>query len=225
LHQLALPIQSPTPPTLDNFVCGRNHEAVAALRSLATHPEAQTFIYLWGQKGCGKTHLLMGLSSLLKAHNAQESQYINAQDDPHSPLTERCNLLIDNVNFASAALGESLFHAWNHMREAGGYMVCTGDTAPAGLALAPELSSRLAWGQVYRIYNLNDEEKWEALKLKASSDAIPITDEAISYLLMHSNRDMPSLIQSLEQLDHLSLSSQRSIGVSLVRSYLAAQHS
>jgi DnaA family protein len=79
----------------------------------------------------------------------------------------------------------------------------------------------LAWGQVYRLHNLDDEEKWAALKLKATSSAIPISDDAISYLMMHANRDMPSLMQSLEQLDRLSLSSQRTITVPTVRAYLA----
>ena len=224
MHQLALPIQSTTPPTLDNFVCGRNHEALAALRNLAGTSEAQSFVYLWGLTGSGKSHLLNGLRTALTGHNSDEVLLIDAQNDSNALLGEHTRMLIDNIHFASPMLGEQLFHAWNRIRESSGYMVCTGDCAPSQLTLAPELSSRLAWGQVYRLHNLNDEEKWEALKMKATSDLIPISDEAISYLLLHANRDMPSLMQALEQLDQLSLSSQRAISVPLVRNYLATIH-
>lgn len=221
MHQLALPIQALIQPTLDNFVCGRNHEALAALRTVTTHPEAQTLMYFWGPKGSGKSHLLIGLNTALKQHFTLSPLLVDAQHDPFGPISEACGLLIDNVHLASPVLEESLFHAWNRIRELGGLMICTGDSPPAQLPLAPELSSRLAWGQVYRLHNLDDEEKWAALKLKATSSAIPISDDAISYLMMHANRDMPSLMQSLEQLDRLSLSSQRTITVPTVRAYLA----
>ncbi len=225
MHQLALPIQAPTQPTLDNFVCGRNSEALAALRSLASSPGAQTFLYLWGLKGSGKSHLLQGLRAALGQHTAHIPLFIDVQHDSAPPLGEETILLIDNVNLAPPSLGESLFHAWNRFREKGGHMICTGDCSPAQLSLAPELSSRLAWGEVYRLQNLNDEEKWAALKLKASAHAIPISDEAMTYLMMHANRDMPSLMQALDQLDTLSLSTQRTISVSLVRAYIASMHS
>jgi len=225
LHQLALPIQAPTPPTLDNFVCGRNNEALAALRTLASSPGAQTFMYLWGLKGSGKSHLLQGLSVALGQQTAFLPLFIDVQHDSDTLLGEETILLIDNVNLARPSLGESLFHAWNRFREKGGHMICTGDCPPAQLPLAPELTSRLAWGEVYRLHNLNDEEKWAALKLKATSNAIPISDDAITYLMMHANRDMPSLMQALDQLDTLSLSSQRTISISLVRAYLASMHS
>jgi len=221
LHQLALPIQAPTPPTLDNFVCGRNLEALAALRALASHSDGQTFIYLWGSTGSGKTHLLKGLSTALDTHCATPHVFLDAQVDRSSPLDGAHKLLIDNIQAASPSLGESIFHAWNRIREHSGFMVCSGDSPPAQLPLAPELSSRLAWGQVYRLHHLNDEEKWHALRLKATADAIPISDDALSYLLLHTDRDLPSLMHTLERLDDLSLSSQRSISVPIVRAYLA----
>lgn len=226
MQQLALPIQAPIQPTLDNFVCGRNVEALAALRALASHSGEQTFLYLWGPKGSGKSHLLQGLNTALQQESSLAPFFVDAAHAAPNSIGQATQLLVDNVHLANPILGESLFHAWNRIREQGGLLICTGDLPPSQLSLAGELSSRLAWGQVYRLYQLDDEEKWAALKLKATSSAIPITDEALSYLMMHAERDMPSLIHTLAQLDQWSLSSQRTITVPTVRAYLATiQHS
>ncbi len=54
LDQLVLDL-SPTPlPAFDNFLAQRNREIIAAL----THEEGERLVYLWGEPGCGKTHLL-----------------------------------------------------------------------------------------------------------------------------------------------------------------------
>ena len=222
MQQLALQIQPPIPPTLDNFVCGRNAEALAALRTLASHPHAEGLIYVWGPTGCGKSHLLLGLQTALRSNAHVNLQWIDALHEATQVKPEASSVIVDNVHRASPVLAESIFHAWNRIKEQGGQLVCAGDCPPAQLALAPELYSRLAWGQVYRLQSLDDQEKWDAMKLKATMSAIPITDEAISYLMMHTARDLPSLMHRLEQLDTLSLSSKRPITVPLVRAYLAS---
>ena len=57
MRQLVLDIQPSGPPTLDDFVVGRNAEVLAALRQW-TKGMGERFIYLWGEPGAGKTHLL-----------------------------------------------------------------------------------------------------------------------------------------------------------------------
>ncbi|UGA36534.1 hypothetical protein JOS77_19615 [Chromobacterium haemolyticum] len=54
MDQLILDL-TPTPlPAFDNFLAERNREVITALTAEA----GERFIYLWGEPGCGKTHLL-----------------------------------------------------------------------------------------------------------------------------------------------------------------------
>jgi DnaA family protein len=61
-QQLTLDIVQPLRPSFDNFVVGRNAEAVASLRGLVAGGE-ERFGYLWGPDGCGRSHLLQALSA------------------------------------------------------------------------------------------------------------------------------------------------------------------
>jgi len=56
MKQLLLDIKPVAQPSLQNFVIGRNAEALSNL--LSTIENREHFIYIWGEKGCGKTHLL-----------------------------------------------------------------------------------------------------------------------------------------------------------------------
>jgi len=58
MKQLALELASSPAPSLDNFVVGENAEVVAAMRALARGDGDERFVYLWGGKGSGRTHLL-----------------------------------------------------------------------------------------------------------------------------------------------------------------------
>ncbi|HMM53277.1 MAG TPA: DnaA/Hda family protein, partial [Burkholderiaceae bacterium] len=64
MYQLPLDLHRVEPPSLDNFVVGRNGEVLAQLRLLhaGATQGAPTMIYLWGEAGCGKTHLLQALA-------------------------------------------------------------------------------------------------------------------------------------------------------------------
>ena len=58
--QYLLDLQERDKPTLDNFVVGANGEAVSVLREVAAGC-GPTFVYLYGPKGAGLTHLLRSL--------------------------------------------------------------------------------------------------------------------------------------------------------------------
>lgn len=218
MRQLALQIQNDSTPTLANFVSGRNGEAVAALRAVVDFPAREALVYLWGPPGCGKTHLLAALARALDGC-ARPARLIAGGQAQAADLAGEC-LLVDDVDRLSPALAERLFHAWNRIRDDGGLLVCAGQQAPAGLALAPELASRLAWGAVYRLQPLDDEEKMAALRTRAAALGMPAGDDALRYLLAHARRDLPSLCASLARLDRLSLATRRAITIPLVRELL-----
>jgi DnaA family protein len=222
LRQLALKIQNAAAASLDNFLCGRNGEAVAALRAAVSAPARETLITLWGPAGSGKSHLLTALNDALHCAG-RPAQCRAGRQALSSRDFEGEALLIDDVDALGPPAAESLFHAWNRIREHGGLLVCTARQAPQALPLAPELASRLAWGAVHRLYPLDDADKLAALRARALAHGIPIAEEALAYLLVRARRDLPSLLRVLDRLDEFSLARQRPITVPLVRELLQRQ--
>ena len=74
-RQLTLDLVRPLTPSLDNFVVGRNAEAVAVLRAIAAG-RGEPFVYLWGERGAGRTHLLAALAAARPAALAGEGSAI-----------------------------------------------------------------------------------------------------------------------------------------------------
>ena len=66
MRQLVLEIAPPRAPTLDNFVAGDNAELLAHLRAMAGGASAESMVYLWGDAGCGRSHLLQ--ATILQGH-------------------------------------------------------------------------------------------------------------------------------------------------------------
>ena len=61
--QLVLDIAPPVEPDFDNYVAGPNAEALARLRSFAAGEMREAVVYLWGEPGSGRTHLLNRLDA------------------------------------------------------------------------------------------------------------------------------------------------------------------
>ena len=212
MQQLLLQLAPPPAPTLDNFVPGRNGAALQALREIAGGTGAERFVYLWGEPGSGRTHLLRGLA---QAAGASKALYLrgvaggSAADDKV--------IAMDDVQLLAAGGQIKLFDLYNRVRAAGGALVASGDAAPAQLALREDLRSRLAWGLAFQLHPLSDAEKAAALRAHAQARALALPEDVIAYLLRHARRDMASLIGILDALDRYSLEKKRPITLPLVR--------
>ena len=191
-RQFALPISPPPEPTLDNFVPGANAELLARLRALAAGELAESVLYLWGEPGSGRSHLLA----------ASARPGLEVADD-----VERLN----------AAGQIALFNAINAARDAGGTVLAAGNAPPAQLALREDLKSRLAWGLVYQVKPLTDAEKALTLHGEAARRGLKLSDEVVWYLLTHVRRDLRSLIALLDRIDRASLEQRRAVTLPLVR--------
>ena len=191
MKQLLLDIKPAAPATLTNFITGRNAEALASIKQAATH----RFIYLWGEKGCGKSHLL----------SACEAHGICVVDDVH---------LLDN----DAQI--ALFNTFNQLKESGGMLITAGLHAPTQMGLRDYVATRLAWGLVYQLQPLNDAEKALALKNHAIERGIKLPAEVIDYCLRHLRRDLPTLMATLDALDEWSLTMQKPVNVLMLRKLL-----
>jgi len=85
------------------------------------------------------------------------------------------------------------------------------------LELRDDVRTRLAWGLVYQVHALSDEEKAHALSAHATSRGLRLPDEVIDYLLTHMPRDMRTLVAVVDALDTYALSVKKPLTVPLVR--------
>jgi DnaA family protein len=203
MKQLLLDIQPAPPPSLENFIVGQNAEALDSLRKVVSGQSDVRFIYLWGPEGSGKTHLL------------QSSAMLAAKFE--TPLTSA-----DDVHTYSEAEQIALFNSFNHLREnpAAGILLTTGIASPMQMGLRDDLATRMAWGLVYQLHPLSDEEKALALRTHASERGMKLPDEVVDFCLRHLRRDLPTLMATLDALDRWSLTTKKPVTVPMLRKLL-----
>lgn len=225
MKQLALSLSSPPEPSFDNFVVGRNGELVALLRAFAVRASSERFVYLWGGDGSGRSHLLA--ASVRAARAALVPVLV-----PCVPLSravidridDRCLVIVDDVDRLDGQAQIALFALYNRIRDGGGgALLASGGAAPAALAVRADLATRLAWGLVYEVQALNDDEKAAAMRSHASARGFGLPEEVLDYVLRHAPRDLSSLLALVDRLDRYSLEERRTITVPLVREVLRRQ--
>lgn len=220
--QLPLRIGLRDSATLANFLHGPNAAAVAALES-----GYEPFVYLWGAPGTGKSHLLQGLCHRFAAEGGAPV-YLPLGEEQLAP--EICDGLemtplvcLDDIQ-AVAGNPEwetALFHLYNRIRDVGGRLLVAATAAPGQLGISlPDLQSRLGWGPVFHLQPLSDDEKVDALTLRARARGIELGADVARYLLRRYRRDTHGLFDLLEQLDRASLAAQRRLTIPFVRELL-----
>lgn len=201
MKQLLLDIQPPSPATLDNFIAGSNQEALHSLNMAIDGANEARFIYLWGAPGSGKSHLLQACNDLALARNL--------------PLS-----VVDDVNTLDEEAQIELFNYFNQLRTSGGILITSGNAAPTQMGLRDDLATRLAWGLVYQLHPLSDEEKAKALKTHAKERGMKLPDEVVDYCLRYLRRDLPTLMAVLNALDKWSLTEKKPVTVPLLKKLL-----
>ncbi len=125
---------------------------------------------------------------------------------------------VDDVDSLNESQQQRLFVLLNEIREgASARFVGAGSAAPMHLALRDDVRTRLAWGLVYQVHSLSDDEKTHALVAHAASRGLALSSEVVDYLLTHMPRDMRTLVAVVEALDTYALSVKKPLTVPLVR--------
>lgn len=219
MRQLLLDLDSLTPPSLDTFVVGQNAELAQVLCLFSERIASQygeRSVYMWGESGAGKTHLLHALAQLPHTRyipaDAEEEQFW------YSPDVDL--YLLDDCEQLPAASQIDAFALFNEARANGAFFVAAGNHPPMILNLREDLRTRLGWGLIYHVVGLSDEDKIDALERSAQSQGISISSNILAYLITHHQRDMRSLNDLLTELDHYSLETKRPITLPLLRELL-----
>jgi DnaA family protein len=208
--------------TFANFFNGENSQLVASLKS-ASEP----LIFLWGEAGCGKSHLLQAVCQMASSNTQPVylpmQELLELQPAVFEGMETMNPVCIDDVQLLAGnkEWEEALFHLFNRVRDQGGRMIVSATAPPGQLAIQlPDLVTRLGWGTVYQVKPLNDEGKKVALQQRAKNRGLQLPDEVVEYVLRRSLRDMNSLFELLDKLDVASLVEQRKLTIPFVKQYL-----
>lgn len=214
-QQMLLDLKPEQPPTLDNFVIGTNAELVERLRGLADIGNFEA-LYLWGNPGCGKSHLLAATAA--SAHSRRPLVCLHGADAPEDlALAPGSLLVIDDIQQLGAEAQVALFRAFNAARFLGLALLLAGNEPPLRLDLREDLRTRIGQTLIYEIQSLTDDEKGAALRRHAIERGMLMDPGVVHYLLRHGRRDLPSLMAMLNSLDRASLVQKRPPTLPLLR--------
>jgi DnaA family protein len=221
MKQLALDLASPPQPTLENFIAGRNGELLQNLRRLAARDARERCLYLWGRPGSGRSHLLRGTVAELQRGGTTAAYVACAAGFRLADGLERMDCVaLDDVDRLDDEGQVAVFDLYNALRESGGSLLASAAAPPVQLKLREDLVTRLAWGLVYQVHALTDESKAQALADHAASRGFRLAPEVCDFLLTRAQRDLPTLLATLDALDRYSLETKRPVTVPLVRELL-----
>jgi len=202
--------------TFDTFVIGAgNRFACAAAQAVAETP-ARSYnpLFIYGDSGLGKTHLLHAVGHYVRSYypqmrvlyvNSEEftNDFINSiRDDNASRFQKRYRddvdvLLIDDVQFLQGkeSTQEEFFHTFNSLHNSEKQIVLTSDQPPKLLSgLEDRMRSRFEWGLTTDVKPPDLETRIAILRKKARADRMAIPDEVLSLIASR----VPSNIRELE---------------------------
>lgn len=222
--QIPLPFTTHHDYNFSNFIADDNQLIIQALKN-----QHEAFVFLWGDTGTGKTHLLQA---------ACQQQTIMGGTASYLPLKDLQQLspkLLDGMEFVdlvciddidiikqNPAWEEALFNLFNNLRQQNGRLIISSQNAPQRLPLAlNDLKSRLNNGLALNIQPLNDEATIQALQTHAQSLGLDLNDEVAHYILSHYPRDLPSLWRLIDKLDKISLATHKKLTIPFVKSTFA----
>lgn len=225
-HQLALEVQLRDDATLENYL---ESDAVKpllhALRGQLA-PDGEPIIYLSGARGSGKSHLLQAA-----CHLAGESAlYLPlaelAQYPPEEVLCGVENLKLVCLDDMGCVLGNddwelALFGLFNRARQWGCRLLLAADGPPRSQAVVlPDLLSRLSWGIVFQLSQVDDEFRCAILRFRADRRGLILSEEVASFIVNRAPRSLDRLLELLDQLDRASLAEKRSLSIPFVKQSL-----
>jgi DnaA-homolog protein len=209
------------------YVAGPNQQALQHLQNIISGEDRKN-VYLWGQAGTGKSHLLQALCT--EAAKAQLNiAYIPLTEAERlSPqmlegLEHLALVCLDDIDFIAGndEWEQAIFHLYNQLRDVQTPLLITAKHSPKGSPIKlPDLLSRLAWDHVYHLQSLDEKNSLQTLQLRAQSRGFDLPDEVAAYLLKRVARDMHNLFQLLDKLDNATLVAKKKLTIPFVKSLL-----
>jgi DnaA-homolog protein len=212
---------------LASFLPGENQELFNLINIISKKEQAHR-LYLWGASGTGKTHLLQAVckqatESELQVAYIPLKQLAEISFEMLHDLGELNLVCIDDLECVAGHVEwqQGLTWLYNELRDNDHSMIISGNMSPKNIELEIEdLKSRLSWDQVVKIKSPDDELKVQILKQKANARSFELTDDVVEYLIRRVDRNLGSLMDVLDKIDHASLAAKRKITVPFVKNIL-----
>ncbi len=223
--QLPLDIRLREDASFGRFLPGQNQDV---LRTLDALHQAQQNLFLWGQQGAGKTHLLQ---AACRAAGERQTPCAYLPLDGSLPLEPgmleglgRLPLVIlDDIHLvlAQPAWEESLFRLFNEAHDENAVVLLAASHAPRGLEVQlPDLATRLSRCVVMEVRPLDGDDSLALFCQRAEERGLEVSDEVSGFLMRRAPRETGALLAVLEQLDTAALAAQRRLTVPFIKQTL-----
>ncbi len=213
--------------TFDNFVVGESNKfAKAACMAVANEPTAYNPLFIYGNSGLGKTHLLYAIINYMK-HNHPGlkivykkcenflAELVEAIQDGFTGAFKekyrKCDvLLIDDIQFLAGKEGtqEEFFHTFSALYESEKQIILTSDRPPKDIKpLSDRLLTRFEGGLIADVQPPNFELRIAIIRKKADDMRLNISNEIIEYLaerLQNNIRQIEGVLKKLHAFDSFS---------------------
>ncbi|MBG6084701.1 chromosomal replication initiator protein DnaA [Zhihengliuella flava] len=248
------PIPVPTPPSnsqeigrlnpkyiFETFVIGAsNRFAHAAAAAVAEGPaKAYNPLFIYGESGLGKTHLLHAIGHYARhLFNGIRVRYVNSEeftndfinsirDDEGTSFKQTYRnvdiLLIDDIQFLANkdATQEEFFHTFNALYNDNKQVVITSDLPPKQLAgFESRMRSRFEWGLITDIQPPELETRIAILRKKAEAEGLRAPDDVMEYIASKISTNIRELEGALIRVTAFASLNNQPVDMALAESVL-----
>jgi chromosomal replication initiator protein len=222
--------------TFETFVIGAsNRFAHAAAVAVAEAPaKAYNPLFVYGESGLGKTHLLHAIGHYAHSlYPAVRVRYVNSEeftndfinsirDDKASAFQRRYRdvdvLLIDDIQFLQGKVQtqEEFFHTFNTLHNANKQVVITSDLPPKQLAGFEErMRSRFEWGLITDVQPPDLETRIAILRKKAIGERLQARDDVLEYIASKISTNIRELEGALIRVTAFASLNRQQVDLSL----------
>ncbi|VAX37473.1 Chromosomal replication initiator protein DnaA [hydrothermal vent metagenome] len=224
--------------TFDNFVIGSsNRFACAASLAVAESPaKAYNPLFIYGQVGLGKTHLLQSITHKIhQIHPTSKICYMSSEQFTNELIeairhrsTDKFRkkyrqidvLLIDDIQFIAGkeSTQEEFFHTFNNLHNSHKQIIITSDRPPKEISnLEERLISRFAWGLITDIQPPDFETRAAILRKKMEHEPTKVPDDVIYFIAEQIKTNIRELEGALIRVSAYSLLEDKPITLDLAK--------
>jgi chromosomal replication initiator protein len=227
--------------SFDNFVIGQsNRFAHAAAVAVAEAPaKAYNPLFIYGDSGLGKTHLLhsighyaMSLYPGIRVRYVSSEEFTNdfinsIQNNRGASFQARYRnidiLLIDDIQFLQRAVEtqEAFFHTFNTLHDHNKQVVITSDLPPKHLTgFEDRMRSRFEWGLITDVQAPDLETRIAILRKKAQSEKVMVPDDILEFMATKVSSNIRELEGTLIRVTAFASLNRTPVDMSLVQTVL-----
>ncbi|MBQ2846980.1 MAG: chromosomal replication initiator protein DnaA [Clostridia bacterium] len=224
--------------TFETFVVGSsNRFAHAAAQAVAATPgAAYNPLFIYGNSGLGKTHLLCAISNEVKRNNPDADIIFTRGEDFVSLIVEgikekkmkeihekyrNCDvLLVDDIQFIAGkeSTQEEFFHTFNALTQENKQIVLTSDRAPKDIEILDErLRNRFEWGLIADIQPPDIETRMAIIQRKATTLGLELPQDVVQYVAEKIKTNIRQLEGAVKKINALVNIEGASINIAMAQ--------